>query len=316
MHRHPRGVTASPLTAPWRVLALPPIDATLAAALLDGLPAIVTVPAERTQAAALAAARDAEVVVGDWSGQLRVDADLIAAAPGLAAVLQPSVGVDSLDVDALAAARVPAANAAGANTDAVAEWCLAAALACLRLLFVADGEVRAGIVGFGAIGQAAARLFRALGFDVAQWSRRRRDEEPWLELDELLTRSDVLVVVVALAEQTRGLLGRDRLASLPPGAVLVNAARGGIVDEAAAAELVRVGRLTAAAFDVFAVEPLPADSPLRGDPRILLSPNAAGSSRQAQGRILGSLRANAERLVAGAALADVVNGVDPVVRRR
>ncbi len=330
-------MSASPLTAPWRVLVLPPIDATLAAALLDGLPATVTAPAERTQAAAVAAARDAEVVVGDWSGQLRVDADLIASAPSLAAVLQPSVGVDSLDVDALAAARVPAANAAGANTDAVAEWCLAAALACLRLLVVADGEVRAGdwpqltlaargareldgtrvgIVGFGAIGQAAARLFRALGCDVAQWSRRRRDEEPWLELDELLTRSDVLVVVVALAEQTRGLLGRDRLASLPPGAVLVNAARGGIVDEAAAAELVRAGRLTAAAFDVFAVEPLPADSPLRGDPRILLSPHAAGSSRQAQGRILGSLRANAERLVAGAALADVVNGVDPVVRRR
>ena len=94
---------------------------------------------------------------------------------------------------------------------------------------------RVGIIGMGRIGHECATRFTALGCDVAHWSRTRRDAAdaggaPWLPLEDLLRRSDVLVVVVALAPQTRGLLGAEQLALLPPGAFLVNAARGGIVD--------------------------------------------------------------------------------------
>jgi len=325
------------MTEPWRLLALPPTTPAIVEGIVSGLCVEVAFPAERTPEAVRSAVGEADIVLGDWSSALRVDAQVLAAGPRLAAVVQPSVGVDSLDLDVLAAAGIPVVNAAGANTDAVAEWCLAASLACLRLLLPADTEVRAGawpqtelagrgsrelagarvgIVGFGAIGQACARLFRALGCDVAQWSRTRREATPWLELDVLVARSDVLVVVVALADTTRGLIDAGRLTALPAGAVVVDASRGGIVDHGALAALVRGGALSAAALDVFATEPLPPDSPLRGDPRVLLSPHAAGASRQAQLRILRSVRVSVERIVRVEPLVGVVNGAPPLVVRR
>lgn len=321
----------------WRLLALPPTTPVVVEGVLTGLGVEVVFPASRSPEAVQAAAGAVDLVLGDWSGALRVDAELLAAAPALAAVVQPSVGVDSLDLDALRAAGVPVVNAAGANTDAVAQWCLAAALACLRLLLPADAEVRAGgwpqtelaargarelaglrvgIVGYGAIGQACGRLFAALGCDVAQWSRTRRDGAPWLDLDELVGRSDLLLVVIALAPETRGLLASERLGALPPGAIVVDASRGGVVDHVALAARVRGGGLAAAALDVFTTEPLPLDSPLRGDPRILLSPHAAGASRQAQLRILGSVRTSVERIVRGEPLVGVCNGASAVVKRR
>lgn len=228
-------------------------------------------------------------------------------------------------------------NVAGFNAEAVAEWCVGAALAGLRLFVPADTEVRAGqwpqlelaargarelvglrvgIVGYGAIGQTCGRLLSGLGCEVGQWSRTRREGAPWFELANLVARSDILVVVVALAQQTTGLLSADLLATLPRGAVVVDAARGGIVDEAAVARMVGEGSLAAAAFDVYSTEPLPEDSLLRGDPRIMLSPHAAGSTQQSQRRLFEGVRANVERAVTGAPLLDVVNGVEPRVRRR
>src|SRR3954449_5231182 len=104
---------------PWRLLALAPLDLELWKALFGDLPLDVVVPSERTQRAVAAAIAEAEIVVGDWTGALRVTGDEVSAAPRLAFVQQPSVGVDTLDVDALATAGVPAANAAGANAVSV-----------------------------------------------------------------------------------------------------------------------------------------------------------------------------------------------------
>ena len=162
-----------------------------------------------------------------------------------------------------------------------------------------------------------ATTFAALGCDVSYWSRTRKDGAParYRELDDLVATSDVLVLVVALAEETRGLLDARRLALMPPGSILVNAARGAVVDEDALAAALRTGTPVAAALDVFRTEPLPADSPLRDLP-VLLSPHAAGSTQQASGRILGGSVENLRRVLAGEPVADVVNGVDPVVRRR
>ena len=327
---------------PWSLLALPPLDASLLEALFADIPVTVTVPSERTADAVTRAIGEAEIVVGDWSGALLLSAEQISAAKRLAFVQQPSVGVDSLDVAALTAAGIPAANTAGANAVSVAEWCVGAAFASLRWLAWADAKVRAGewpqlevsrrgggeltgrrvgVVGMGQIGVECAKRFVALGADVAHWSRRERTADEaggarWMPLDELLAHSQLLVVVIALSAETRGLLAADKLALMPQGAYLVNAARGGIVDEPALQASLASGALAGAALDVYAAEPLPPDSPLRSDDRILLSPHAGGATREAQGRLIGAVVENVRRAVAGEPVLHVVNGLDPVIRRR
>jgi D-3-phosphoglycerate dehydrogenase len=330
------------VTDAWRLLALPPLDEGLLSALFDGIAVDLHVPAERTPDAVAKEVGNADLVLGDWTGGLGLTAEQVAAAPRLAFVQQPSVGVDSLDVDALTTAGIPVANTAGANAVSVAEWCVGASYAVLRWLSWADqrtreggwpqfevsqragGEVagrRVGIIGMGPIGVECAARFAALGADVAHWSRTPRPAERaggarYLELDELLAHAQLLVVVVALAPSTRGLLSAERLAQLPAGAFVVNAARGGVLDEAALLDALRSEHLAGAALDVYATEPLPADSPLRDNDRILLSPHAAGATREAQGRVIGAVIDNIRRAVGGEAVVNVVNGLDPVVRRR
>lgn len=327
---------------PWRLLALPPLSADALGALLGPLPVELSVPTRRDAASVRAALADADLVLADPSGQLRLAAAEIAAAKRLAFIQQPSVGVDGIDLAACAERAIPVANTAGANTDSVAEWCLATSLWLLRSLGWADAEVRrgrwpqlevaargsvelssvrVGIVGFGAIGAGCAARFSVLGSTVSYWSRRRRApaEEhgaSYRDLNDLLATTDLLLVVVPLTEDTRGLLGRERLGLLPRGGYLVNASRGGIVDESALAEALERGDVAGAALDVFDTEPLPIDSPLRHSDRVLLSPHVAGASREAQQRILSAAAENLRRAVEGQPLLDVVNGVDPVVRRR
>src|SRR3954454_4111180 len=228
---------------PWRLLTLAPLDLELWETLFGDLPLDVVVPAERTQPAVAAAIAEAEIVVGDWTGALRVTGDEVSAAPRLTFVQQPSVGVDTLDLDALATAGVPAANAAGANAVSVAEWCVGASYAVLRWLSWGDargrdgewpqldsprrggGELagrRVGIIGRGRIGVEGAQRFVALGADGARWSRRERPAEEaggarWFPLDDLLAHSQLLVVVVALTPETRGLVSTVRLARMPEG---------------------------------------------------------------------------------------------------
>jgi D-3-phosphoglycerate dehydrogenase len=326
----------------WSLLALPPLDQALLAALFADLPVELVVPADRTAAAALAAAGDAELLLGDWSGAMAVTAELVAAAPRLAFVQQPSVGVDSVDIAACTAAGVPVANAGAANAVSVAEWCLGATFAVLRSLAHGDREMRAGrwpqlelaergggelagrrvgIVGMGRIGRECAQRFLAMGADVAHWSRTPRPAGEaggarWLDFDELLRHADVLVVVVALAPETRGLIAADQLALLPPGAFVVNAARGGIVDETALLAAIRSGALAGGALDVYAAEPLPADSPLRDEDRLLLSPHAGGATREAQGRLIAGVVENMRRAVTGQPVVDLVNDLEGVIRRR
>jgi D-3-phosphoglycerate dehydrogenase len=328
---------------PWNVLALPPLHPDLLAAFLAPLGEAVrlTLPASRDRAGLHTGLADAEIVLGDFTGQLPLDAAAVAVAPQLAFVQQVAVGVDGHDLAALAAAGVPLANTAGANTISVAEWCLAATFTLLRSAVWADQQVRSGgwpqlelggrsselagkrvgLVGFGAIGTACATRYAALGCDVSYWTRRRRSpgEEhgaTYRELDDLVATSDVLVVVVALAPETTGLLGAERLGRLPHGAHLVNAARGGIVDEAALLALLDSGQLAGAALDVYSTEPPAVDDPVRAHPKLLLSPHAAAVTPQAQLRLLQATLANVTAAIEGRPVVNVVNGADPVVRRR
>ncbi|MDQ1711287.1 MAG: D-3-phosphoglycerate dehydrogenase / 2-oxoglutarate reductase [Frankiaceae bacterium] len=324
---------------PWRLAALLPLPAEAVRGFAPDLPVTITVPAERTPEAARVAVADAEILIGDFTALLRIDAELVNAAPHLAFVQQPTVGVEHIDLAACAAAGIPVANTAGANAVGVAEWCVMAALAVSRNLLWADAEVRAGrwpqldlvtrgclelsgrrvgIVGYGAVGAAAAERFAAFGCDVSYWSRRERAEAAatYRPLADLLATSDVLVVVIALGDETRGLLGADALRSLPRGAVVVNAARGGIVDEGALPALLDSGQLAGVALDVYDTEPLPDGSPLRSHDRVLLSPHVAGATAQARLRIALAVQRNLARAVGGEPVQDVVNGVDPVIRRR
>jgi phosphoglycerate dehydrogenase-like enzyme len=323
------------VSGPWRVLALPPVPHGVMVDLFhperrDDLE-IVT-PAERTQEEVARLVPDVDVVLGDWSPSLR----LLDPGPRVCFVQQPSVGVDGIEVEACTTAGVPVANCAGANTTSVAEWCVSATLALLRRTVEADGAVRGGswpqtalggrelagsrvgVVGMGPVGRATASLLGAFGCDVVYWSRSRHDDAParWSELDDLLATSDVLVLVIALGAATRDLLDEAGLARLKPGALVVNAARGGVLDEDALAFALDRGHVGGAALDVFRIEPLPADSPLRTAPRVLLSPHAAGSTVQAVTRILQQSNANLLRVLDGEPVVDVVNGLPPCIVRR
>ena len=317
----------------WRVLALPPLPQDALAGLFPDPRIELVAPGERTQDAVEALLPDVDMVIGDWSPSLR----LLDPGPRVCFVQQPSVGVDGIDVEACTSAGVPVSNCAGANTVSVAEWCLAATLALLRRTVEGDAAVRRGdwpqttlggrelagnrvaVIGMGAIGRRTAELFAAMGCDVGYWSRSQHDDAPvpYAELDELLAAADVVVVVIALGPETRGLLDAARLGRLKRGALVVNGARGEIVDEGALVAALADGSVGGAALDVFTTEPLPAGSPLRSAPNVLLSPHMAGSTGEAAMRILGQSLANLRRVLDGEPVVDVVNGVsEHVVRRR
>jgi glyoxylate reductase len=232
----------------------------------------------------------------------RVDANLLGAAPRLRVVSSYSVGLDHVDLGAAIERGIPVGFTPGVLTDSTAEFTLGLLFAAARRIVEADREVRAGrwsqawdpvgllgrdlcgstlgVIGLGAIGRAVATRARALGMRVLGWSRSRRDVagvEP-AAFDALLEQSDFVSVHVALAPGTRGLLGARALGRMRRGAVLVNTARGGIVDEEALALALRSGQLSAAALDVFAREPLPPGSPLLGVPNLILAPHIASAT--------------------------------------
>lgn len=316
----------------WRLLALPPLPKDLLEVLVGDPRMEIVVPATREQAAAEALLTEVDLVLADWTQDFRVGDP----GPRVAFVQVPRAGVDGIDLQACAARGVPVANCAGANAVSVAEWCLSATFALLRRTVEADAAVRrgewpqtslgareltgmrVGVVGMGAIGKQLAARYVALECDVVHWSRTRRDDAivPWVELDELTATCDVVAVVIALGDETRGLWDALRFKAMKPGALLINGARGEVVDEAALLEALQGGQLAGAALDVFAVEPLPQDSALLGAPNLLLSPHMAGSSGEAAMRIIGQSKANLARVLDGLPVVDVVNAVAAQVTRR
>ncbi|HYG44394.1 MAG TPA: hydroxyacid dehydrogenase [Bordetella sp.] len=242
----------------------------------------------------------------------QVDTALLAAGPKLKAVGRLGVGLDNIDVPACQAGGIAVLPATGANARAVAEYVMAAALMLLRGAYQSSAQVAAGawprtelsngleaetrtlgIVGFGGIGRLTAGLAQGLGMRVAAHDPMLGDDDPaWretgvqaLSLDALLARADVLTLHIPLTDATRNLLDAGRLASMKSGAVLINTARGGIIDEAALAQALRSGQLRGAAIDVFQNEPLPAGSPLADAPNLLLTPHIAGLTQEANTRV-------------------------------
>lgn len=267
----------------------------------------------------------ADVVVADWTSHHRVAGDLVAAlAPTCRLVQVPAAGTDSVDVDACVRAGIPVASCAGLNDVAVAEWCVWAAIGALRQLVRDDRTLRGGewnqlgraryelagkvvgIVGMGDIGQALAPRLAGFDVDVRYWTRNRRTEDreqelgiTYHDLDELVSGADVLVLAIALTADTRHLIDADRLATMKPTAVLVNAARGEIVDDQALADALAEGRLHGAAVDVWSPEPPPGDHPLLSLETAVVNPHLAGTTAESAGRILGRSLDNVRAVLAG-----------------
>ena len=262
--------------------------------------------------------------------RVNVTADLLRGAPRLRLVQQVGIGTDRIDLAGARRAGVPVANTPGAVSTAVVEHTFLLILASLRRLAdqiecirsggwsgseVWTGQEIAGctfgILGYGSIGRALAT--RALAFEARVLVTARtplRDALPGVEqveLHALLRECDVLVIAASLTPQTRGLIGAGELALMKPSALLVNIARGAIIDEQALIAALATGRLLGAAIDAFTVEPLPAGSPLRNLPGVLATPHSAGSSRRSRERIWVQMRGNLERLARGEALLNVVN---------
>lgn len=249
--------------------------------------------------------------------QTIVDTELLASAPRLRAVGRLGAGLDNIDVSALRERSIALVHGGGLNARAVAEYVIGAALTLAHRLAQSDREVRAGqwrrhvgfelrgrtlgVVGLGATGAEVCRLGLALGMRVLGFDPQVAPppEVETVTLDQTLRRSQVLSLHVPLTAATRGLLDAERLALLPPDAIVVNAARGGVVDEAALAEALRAGRLGGAALDVRPQEP-PTTDPLRDLDQVLLTAHLAGLTSESQQAIAGHvLRGVREAVLAG-----------------
>lgn len=268
--------------------------------------------------------KDAEIII---SNKVVLDAKTIASLPCLRLICVAATGMNNIDLNAAAEHGVEVRNAVGYSTYAVAETTLSSALALLREVTYYDNYFKSGayasserifnfdrptaqlrgkrwgIIGMGNIGREVARLAEAFGCEVSYYSTsgvERKEAYPSLELEELLRSSDVVSIHCPLNERTRSLIGAEQLAEMKPSAILINVARGGIIDEAALADALNEGRLRGAALDVFTSEPL-RESPLytlRDPYRLLASPHNAWSPVEAIDRLIGCIEQNIADYVA------------------
>ena len=267
---------------------------------------------------------DAEVVI---SNKVVLNAAIIASLPKLRLICVAATGMNNIDLNAAAEHGVEVRNAVGYSTYSVAETTICSALSLLREVTYYDnyfksGEYakserifnfdrptaqlrgkRWGIIGMGNIGREVARLAEAFGCEVAYYSTSgvERDEVyNKLSLNELLNSSDVISIHCPLNERTQNLISAEELAMMKKSAILINVARGGIVNEAALAEALNNGNLRGAALDVFTTEPL-RESPLYNlqDPyRLLASPHNAWSSVEAIDRLIACIAGNIQKYTA------------------
>ena len=250
-------------------------------------------------------------LLGEASGLVvrsvtQVDARLLEMAPVLKVVGRAGVGVDNIDLVAASERRVAVLNAPEGNTIAVAELTMALILAVVRNVPQADRAIRdgswdrarfrgselrggtLGLIGAGRIGAEVAKRCMAFGMEVIAFDpylSQLRAEELGIELvdfDMVIEQSDVVSLHVPLNDETRGILDAAVFGRMKGRAVVVNASRGGVVDEQALADALRDGSISGAALDVFETEPLPEDSPLRDAPNLVLTPHLGASTREAQ----------------------------------
>ena len=236
-----------------------------------------------------------------------IDRATMLAAKNLRAIGRPGVGVDDVDVAAATELGIPVVIAPGANTRSVAEHALALIFAAAKDILNSDTKTRSGqfsvrnsykafellgktlgLVGYGNIGRELAKLCSAIGMKVIVYdpyvdpaSIEQQGYQYQKEMDQVLQRAEVISLHVPLTEKTRNLIGARELKLMKPDAVLINCARGGVVDEIALAEALKAGSIHSAGLDVFASEPVKADNPWVELDNVIITPHMAGLTKEA-----------------------------------
>ncbi len=264
--------------------------------------------------------RDAEVVVVGRYGML---ADAFAAAKRLRMVAVWQTGYDHIDLEAATRAGAVVSNVPSYAFDAVAEFVFAFALTLLRRVRLADARLREGsfdwrehrghqlmgmtigVIGTGDIGRRVVQIAHGFGMRILSTTRHPSPERAarlgleFVDLSTLLAESDILTLHVALTPSTERMIGERELALLKPGAILINTARGRVVDEGALVEALRTGRIAGAGLDVFEHEPLPAESPLRQLDNVILTPHIAFLTEESMDECTFITIRNIEQFTAG-----------------
>ncbi|MBU8833756.1 phosphoglycerate dehydrogenase [Mycolicibacterium goodii] len=259
-----------------------------------------------------------------------VDAEVIAAAPKLKIVARAGVGLDNVDVEAATARGVLVVNAPTSNIHSAAEHAIALLLATARQIPAADSTLREhtwkrsyfsgteiygktiGVVGLGRIGQLVAQRLAAFGAHIVAYdpyvsqARAAQLGIELLSLDELLGRADFISVHLPKTKETAGLIGKEALAKTKKGVIIVNAARGGLIDEQALADAITSGHVRGAGLDVFSTEPC-TDSPLFDLPQVVVTPHLGASTAEAQDRAGTDVAASVKLALAGEFVPDAVN---------
>ncbi len=312
------GHEVAELTLPWPVEPFGPVGNVL--------------EASGTEDQVIEALAGAEAVVTQMAPFTK---KVFAAAPELKLVSVCRGGPVNVDLVAATEAGVAVTYAPGRNAGAAAEFAVGMILAAMRRISTSSAELLAGtwrgdyyaydqaglelggttvgLVGYGAIGSRVTKVLVAFGANVlvadpyADRAAVAADGAQLVELDELLRQSRVVSLHARLTEETRHLIDASKLALLPEGAVLVNTARGGLLDYAPLPDALRSGRLGALALDVYDVEPPPADWALRDAPNVIATPHLAGASRQTAERAAAIVAAEVGRYARGEQLANLAN---------
>jgi phosphoglycerate dehydrogenase-like enzyme len=260
-----------------------------------------------------------------WHVLRPITAADIAAAPKLRLIQKIGVGVNTIDLEAARARGIAVCNLPGTNSRAVAEMALLLMLGALRRITYFDTETRAGrgwsqppalqdglfelggrkvgLVGYGAVPRLLAPVLQAMGCEVLYTARAPKPEAigTFHSLDTLLAESDVVSLHIPETPETRGLINKAAISRMKPGGVLVNTARGGLVDQAALVEALQSGHLAATGLDVFATEPLDPADPLLGLPNVVVAPHVAWLSTGTFARSFSIAAENCLRLQRGEA---------------
>lgn len=259
-----------------------------------------------------------------------VDAEVLAAAPKLKIVARAGVGLDNVDVPAATARGVIVVNAPTSNIHTAAEHAVALLLSAVRQIPAADATLRehtwqrskfngveifgktVGVVGLGRIGQLVAARLAAFETQIIAYdpyvspAKAAQLGIELVSLDELLSRADMFTIHLPKTPETAGLIGAEQLAKTKPGVVIVNAARGGLIDEQALADAIKSGQVRAAGLDVFATEPC-TDSPLFELPEVVVTPHLGASTSEAQDRAGTDVAKSVRLALAGQFVPDAVN---------
>jgi phosphoglycerate dehydrogenase-like enzyme len=274
--------------------------------------------------------RDAEVI---WHVLRPLSADDLAKAPKLKLVHKLGAGVNTIAVDEATARNIAVANMPGANAPSVAEATIMLMLATLRRLPELDRVTRAGkgwpidyslgervrdlgsctvgLLGYGNVAKRIEQVLRQLETTVLHTSTVRDEHNvSWVSLTELLSKSDIISLHLPLTPTTEKVVNAEFIAKMKPGAILINTARGGIVDEAALVDALGSGQLAAAGLDVFAEEPVSPDNPLLAMDNVIVSPHTAWLTADTMERYLTAAIRNVRRLADGREPFSVVNATE------